>query len=86
VPLRSVKTRSWVSQDVDAQFNTLIKTNAERKVWQSHGHRDGNHKEHSCRDPFGSMIEPLPKLVVGEVPCCRNSIMTTTIRLKGKPY
>jgi hypothetical protein len=53
-------TRSWESQDVDAQVNTLMKTNVERKVWRSHGHRDETDTENSCRDPFGSMKEHLP--------------------------
>jgi hypothetical protein len=57
------------------------KTMHKGKVWQSHGHRDETNKENSCRDPFGSMIEPLPYLVVGEVPCCHDSIMTTKLEI-----
>jgi hypothetical protein len=48
------------SLDLDAQVNISCKPMQKGRVWQSHERRDGTHKEHSCRDPFGSMKEPLP--------------------------
>jgi hypothetical protein len=50
---------------LDAQVNISCKPMLKGRVWQSDRHRDETHTENSCRDPFGSMREHLPKLVEG---------------------
>jgi hypothetical protein len=53
-------TRLKESLDLDAQVNILCKLMLKGRVWQSHGHKDENHTENSCRNPFGSTKEHLP--------------------------
>ena len=43
---------------------------------QSHKHIYETHKEHSCRDPFGSMKEPPAMAEEGEDLGCHESVAT----------
>ena len=45
-------------------------------MFQSHEHRGETLKEHSCRDPFGSMKEPPAMAEEGEDIGCHESITT----------